>query len=73
MNNNDKQVSKDLMSILSKVVENKIYGSVEIYFEGGRITQITQRIINKVDDGKIKRSNQNNPKPFEATRTTRTV
>jgi len=40
--------SSDLVKILIKAIESKIYGSVEVYFEAGKITQITQRIINKV-------------------------
>lgn len=45
-----KKVSKDLTKILIKAIQKKIYGSVEVYFEGGNITQITQRIINKVQN-----------------------
>lgn len=40
---------KHLLKILTEAVRNKIYGSVEIYFEEGRMTQITQRIINKIN------------------------
>lgn len=47
--NKDIIISQELASILSKAVDNKIYGSVEIYFEDGEITQITQRIIKKVN------------------------
>lgn len=43
-----KQLTVDLIKILNKAIDNKIYGSVEIYFESGKITQVTQRIINKV-------------------------
>lgn len=39
---------KDLIKILTHVVEHNIYGSVEIFFEKGKVTQITQRIIKKV-------------------------
>lgn len=39
----------DLIKILAKVVEDNIYGSVEIFFEKGKVTQITQRIIKKVN------------------------
>lgn len=46
--NFQKSFSQDLLKIVSKAVNNKIYGSVEIYFEAGSITQITQRIINKI-------------------------
>ena len=38
----------DLIKILTNVVDNNIYGSVEIFFEKGKVTQITQRIIKKV-------------------------
>lgn len=43
-----KRFSSDIIKIFSKAAEEKIYGSVEVYFEAGNITQITQRIINKV-------------------------
>jgi hypothetical protein len=46
--NKDNKFSKELIEILSKSVDREIYGSVEVFFEKGRITQITQRIINKV-------------------------
>ncbi|MFH0936826.1 MAG: hypothetical protein V1808_00860 [Candidatus Daviesbacteria bacterium] len=39
---------EDLITILTHVVENNIYGSVEIFFEKGEVTQITQRTIKKV-------------------------
>jgi len=44
----------ELVEILSKAVSNKIYGSVEVYFENGSITQVTQRIIKKLN-GKQKK------------------
>ena len=48
MTNGESKFSKQFLKIISKSVERRIYGSVEIYFENGQITQITQRIINKV-------------------------
>ncbi len=51
-----KNVKEQLANILNKVIEEKIYGSVEIYFEAGQMTQITQRIINKIGQ-------QNKPNP----------
>lgn len=48
MTNGHPKFSRDLIKILLKAAENKIYGSVEVYFEAGKVTQITQRIINKV-------------------------
>lgn len=50
MANITKPASQHLTSILNKVAEDKIYGSVEVYFEAGQITQITQRIISKVTE-----------------------
>lgn len=49
----NKNISQDLVRILGKAVENKMYGSVEIFFEAGSVTQITQRIINKINRPKI--------------------
>lgn len=48
MTNGENKFSKQFLKIISKSVERRIYGSVEIYFEDGQITQITQRIINKI-------------------------
>lgn len=44
-----KSLFEDLITILTNVVENNIYGSVEIFFEKGEVTQITQRTIKKVN------------------------
>lgn len=38
----------DLLNILSKAMDAKVYGSVEVYLEDGQITQISQRIIKKI-------------------------
>lgn len=38
----------DLLNILAKAMDAKVYGSVEVYLEDGQITQISQRIIKKV-------------------------
>ncbi len=59
MSKNVKVLSKELVNILSSAAKNKIYGSVEVYFEAGNVTQITQRIINKVS-GVKKANNQVN-------------
>jgi len=40
--------SAELIDILTKAAESKIYGSVEIYYEAGNITQITKREIKKM-------------------------
>lgn len=44
----NKNLSLNLQKFIAKAMEKKIYGSIEIYFEEGRVTQITQRIINKI-------------------------
>lgn len=41
---------KNLISLFKKAIENKTYGSIEIFFEAGKITQITERIINKIQN-----------------------
>lgn len=38
----------DLLNILSKAMDSKVYGSIEIYLEEGQITQISQRVIKKI-------------------------
>lgn len=38
----------DLLNILSKAMDSKVYGSIEIYLEDGQITQISQRVIKKI-------------------------
>lgn len=40
--------SKEFVKIFSQASQNKLYGSIEVYFEAGRVTQVTQRIINKI-------------------------
>lgn len=46
----NKPFSSDLIKLITKWVENKLYGSIEIYFEKGRVTQFTQRIIKKMNN-----------------------
>lgn len=45
---NSSELSKQILKIVTQAVAKKIYGSIEVYFEAGRVTQVTQRIINKV-------------------------
>lgn len=49
-----KLFSDDLTKIITHAIKNKIYGSIEVYFEEGNVTQITQRIINKIKSHKKK-------------------
>ena len=43
-----KLISDDVLAVLDKAVEKGIYGSIEFYFEKGKITQITERVIKKI-------------------------
>ena len=53
--NNQKNVSNKLIKLLDKLIQNKIYGSIEVYFEAGEVTQVTQRIINKISRSNTKK------------------
>lgn len=55
MNDIHAEVNADLIAIINKIRDHKIYGSVEIYFEEGEVTQITQRIISKVPKKNVKK------------------
>jgi hypothetical protein len=58
-------ISKDILEMLKKIRDGKIYGSVEIYFEEGEVTQITQRIIKKVSKRKYEtQRNSGKSTPF---------
>lgn len=46
---NYKTLFENLVAILTNVFKNGVYGSVEIFFEKGRVTQITQRTIKKIN------------------------
>ena len=54
------EISENLINDIKNALLGKEYGSVEIYIEGGRVAQITERIIKKT-----LRSNENtNKKEF---------
>lgn len=59
--NGQNNISEKVIKLLEKIRQNKIYGSVEIYFEGGEITQVTQRIISKIS--KASKDTRENNKP----------
>ena len=44
----DNNPTTDLLNMLSKAMDSKVYGSIEVYLEEGQITQISQRIIKKM-------------------------
>jgi hypothetical protein len=44
----DNNPTTDLLNMLSKAMDGKVYGSIEVYLEEGQITQISQRIIKKI-------------------------
>lgn len=53
-------VSKQILKIVTQAVTKKIYGSIEIYFEAGKVTQVTQRIINKIQKKEQRKENNLN-------------
>ena len=62
--NNDTFI-KYISKVFSNLMEQQIYGSVEIYFEDGRPTQVTHRVINKLGN-----KNKQNRETIKQTRTT---
>lgn len=44
----DNNPTTDLLNMLSKAMDSKVYGSIEVYLEEGQITQISQRVIKKI-------------------------
>jgi hypothetical protein len=42
------ELPKTFYEIISKAITKKSYGSIEIYLEAGKVTQITERVINKI-------------------------
>lgn len=47
MNNNN--LTDQFLNLLKRISEKKVYGSIEIFFEEGKVTQITQRVIKKIN------------------------
>jgi hypothetical protein len=43
---------ENFLNIMTKAMDNKIYGSIEFFFEDGNVTQITQRVIKKINSKK---------------------
>jgi hypothetical protein len=42
-----KQIPKEIIEEISSLIQNKDYGSIEIYIEEGKVVQITDRTIRK--------------------------
>ncbi len=53
----------DLLNILSKAMDGKVYGSIEIFLEEGQITQISQRVIKKIKKTQTAHSLVKKPSP----------
>jgi hypothetical protein len=53
----------DLLNILSKAMDGKVYGSIEIFLEEGQITQISQRVIKKIKKTQTSHSIIKKPSP----------
>lgn len=51
----------ELLNILSKAMNAKEYGSIEIYLEEGQITQISQRVIKKIIRSKVVKEAKKKP------------
>lgn len=58
MDSKNNNPTTDLLNILSKAMDAKVYGSVEVYLEDGQITQISQRIIKKIKKATAASSHQ---------------
>ncbi len=48
-------ISPQLVSQIIEAIRNKAYGSVEIYISNYTVTQITERVINKLADSRKSR------------------
>lgn len=53
-NNSTKRISPRLIAKIEKVLENKAWGSVEIYVQNYEVTQITDRSIHKTVKSPVK-------------------
>lgn len=48
-NYSTKSISSELLTAIAEAIEGKSYGSVEIYIQDSKVTQITERVIKKLD------------------------
>lgn len=49
-----KKISSELLAEIKEAIKDKYYGSVEIYIQDNRVTQITERVIRKLGEVKSK-------------------
>ena len=59
-----KSISSELLETIANSIRGKSYGSVEIYIQDSQVTQITERVITKVNNS---RSQSAKPKYSERT------
>lgn len=49
------KISSELLAEIKEAIKDKYYGSVEIYIQDNRVTQITERVIRKLGEVKSKK------------------
>lgn len=60
LNISTKHISQSLIEELSHAFEMvKQFGSIELYVQGGRVTQITARTIKKLENGGVRNPKSN--------------
>lgn len=45
-----KNISPELLQAIADAIKDKYYGSVEIYIQDYQVTQISERVIRKIND-----------------------
>lgn len=50
-----KRISSELLAEIKEAIKDKYYGSVEIYIQDNKVTQITERVIRKLGEVAIKK------------------
>lgn len=45
------KISSRLLREVAEAIKDKYYGSVEIYIQDSQVTQITERVIKKLNNG----------------------
>lgn len=47
------RITSKLLTEIKEAIQNKFYGSVEIYIQDSKVTQITERVIKKLSEGSL--------------------